>query len=153
MPLKKILIFLPGGGGGAERMSVLIGKILPKESFYVKYVVVGRLRTVYSVIPAGYEVECIPVHNIYCFSTLRIWWKIFREKPDIVFASQAAYNPRVIIASRLAKCKVVIRSSGMIAESSCWEPGAEPRWPWNVSTGAWGGEWWLGQYHRQWALS
>lgn len=111
---KKILIFTPGGAGGAERMSALIGKLLPKDKFEVKYVVVGRLRNIYNILPDGYEVDCIPVRNIYAFSTLRIWWKIIREKPDVVFASQVAYNPRVIIASKLAGRKVVIRSSGMI---------------------------------------
>ena len=111
---KKILIFTPGGAGGAERMSVLIGKLLPKDKFEVKYVVVGRLRNIYNILPDGYEVDCIPVRNIYAFSTLRIWWKIKKEKPDVVFASQVAYNPRVIIAAKLAGRKVVIRSSGMI---------------------------------------
>ena len=111
---KKILIFTPGGVGGAERMSVLIGKLLPKDRFEVKYVVIGRLRNIYNILPEGYEVDCIPVMNQYAFSTLRIWWKIMREKPDAVFASQVAYNPRVIIASKLAGRKVVIRSSGMV---------------------------------------
>lgn len=111
---KKILIFTPGGAGGAERMSALIGKLLPKDKFEVKYVVVGRLRNIYNILPDGYEVDCIPVRNIYAFSTLRIWWKIKKEKPDVVFASQVAYNPRVIIAAKLAGRKVVIRSSGMI---------------------------------------
>lgn len=115
---KKILIFTPGGVGGAERMSVLIGKLLPKEQFEVKYVVVGRLRNIYNILPDGYAVDCIPVRNIYMFSTLRIWWKIMREKPDVVFVSQAAYNPRVIIASRLAGKKVVVRSSGMVKRYS-----------------------------------
>lgn len=113
---KKVLIFLPGGVGGAERMSVLIGKLLPKERFYVKFVVVGRLRDIYNILPKDYDVDCIPVRNIYAFSTLRIWWKIIREKPDLVFASQVAYNPRVIIAARLARRKVVIRSSGMLSD-------------------------------------
>lgn len=115
---KKILIFTPGGVGGAERMSVLIGKLLPKDRFDVKYVVVGRLRNIYNILPNGYEVDCIPVRNIYAFSTLRIWWKILREKPDVVFTSQAAYNPRVIIASRLVGRKVVVRSSGMVKRYS-----------------------------------
>lgn len=111
---KKILIFTPGGVGGAERMSVLIGKLLPKERFEVKYVVVGRLRNIYNILPEGYAVDCIPVRNIHEFSTLRIWWKIMRENPDVVFASQVAYNPRVIKAARWARKKVVVRSSGMI---------------------------------------
>lgn len=111
---KKILIFTPGGAGGAERMSALIGKLLPKDQFDVKFVVLGRLRNVYNILPEGYEVDCIPVRNIYAFSTLRIWWKIIKEKPDVVFASQVAYNPRVIIAAKLAGRKVVIRSSGTL---------------------------------------
>ena len=111
---KKILIFTPGGVGGAERMSVLIGKILPQERYDVKYVVVGRLRNIYNILPKDYDVDCIPVRNIYEFSTLRIWWKIIKEKPDLVFSSQVAYNPRVIIAARLAGRKVVVRSSGML---------------------------------------
>lgn len=115
---KKILIFTPGGVGGAERMSVLIGKLLPKDQFEVKFVIVGRLRNIYNILPDGYAVDCIPVFNIYAFSTLRIWWKIIREKPDVVFSSQVAYNPRVIIASKLAGRKVIVRSSGMIGDYS-----------------------------------
>jgi len=114
----KILIFTPGGMGGAERMSVLIGKILPRERYDVKYVVVGRLRNIYNILPEGYAVDCIPVFNKYAFSTLRIWWKIMREKPDVVFTSQSAYNPRVIIAARLAGRKIIVRSSGMVKRYS-----------------------------------
>lgn len=113
---KKILIFTPGNVGGAERMSVLIGKLLPTDKFEVKYVVIGRLRNIYNILPEGYEVDCIPVLNKYAFSTLRIWWKIKKEKPDVVFSSQVAYNPRVIIAAKLAGCKVVVRSSGMVSD-------------------------------------
>lgn len=115
---KKILIFTPGGVGGAERMSVLIGKFLPRERYDVKYIVVGRLRNIYNILPEGYAVDCIPVRNIYEFSTLRIWWKILREKPDVVFTSQSAYNPRVIIAARMAGRKIVVRSSGMVKRYS-----------------------------------
>lgn len=113
---KKILIFTPGGVGGAERMSVLIGKLLPRERYDVKFIVVGRLRNIYNILPEGYAVECIPVLNKYAFSTLRIWRKILREKPDVVFSSQVAYNPRVIIAAKLAGYKVVVRSSGMVGD-------------------------------------
>ena len=113
---KKILIFLPGNVGGAERMSVLIGKLLPKDCFHVKYVVLGRRREVFDILPKDYVTDTIPVHNIYCFSTLRIWWKIMREKPDLVFTSQVAYNPRVIIAAKLAGRKIVVRSSGMLSD-------------------------------------
>lgn len=127
---KKILIFTPGGAGGAERMSALIGKLLPKDQFEVKFVVLGRLRNVYNILPEGYDVDCIPVRNIYAFSTLRIWWKIMREKPDVVFVSQVSYNPRVIIASKLAGRKVVVRSSGMIGRyKKNWRP-VKATYPW-----------------------
>ena len=95
-------------------MSVLIGKLLPKDRFEVKYVILGRLRNICNIMPNDIESDCIPVRNIYEFSTLRIWWKILKEKPDMVFTSQAAYNPRVIVASRFAGRKVVVRSSGMV---------------------------------------
>lgn len=113
---KKVLVFSPGNVGGAERMSVLIGKLLPKDKFEVKYVVIGRLRKIYNILPEGYDMDCIPVLNKYAFSTLRIWWKIIREKPDVVFASQVAYNPRLIIAAKLAGRRVVVRSSGMVSD-------------------------------------
>lgn len=113
---KKVLIFLPGGVGGAERMSVLIGKLLPKERYHVKFVILGKLQAISNVIPKDYDVDCIPVRNIYAFSTLRIWWKIMREKPDLIFASQVAYNSRVIIAAKLAGRPVIIRSSGMVGK-------------------------------------
>lgn len=113
---KRVLIFTPGGVGGAERMSVLFGKMLPRDRYNVKFVVVGRLKTIYNLFPRDYEVDCIPVRNIYCFSTFRIWLKITQEKPDIVFVSQESYNGRVIIASKLAGCKVIVRSSSMIGK-------------------------------------
>lgn len=111
---RKVLIFTPGGAGGAERMSIFFGRNLPKELFDVKYVIIGRLRKIYNLIPDDYPVDCVSVRNKYAFSTLRIWWKIIKEKPDVVFTSQEAYNPRVIIASKLACKKVVVRSSNMI---------------------------------------
>lgn len=127
---KRILIFTPGGAGGAERMSALIGKLLPKDKFEVKYVVIGRLRNIYNILPEGYEVDCIPVSSKYAFSTMRIWWKIMREKPEVVFASQVAYNPRVIIAAKLAGRKVVIRSSGMVGRyKKKWRP-VKATYPW-----------------------
>ena len=39
---KKALFFLPGGVGGAERMTITIVSMLPKEEYEVKFVVVGR---------------------------------------------------------------------------------------------------------------
>lgn len=38
---KKVLFFLPGGVGGAERMTLAIGSILPRNEYEVKFVIVG----------------------------------------------------------------------------------------------------------------
>ena len=113
---KKILIFVPGGVGGAERMTLTIGSMLPRDEYEVNFVVIGKQRNIYNIMPKGYNVDCIPVLNRFTFSTLRIWWKIIREKPDIVFTSQVAYNPRVIIAAKLAGRKIIVRSSGMLSD-------------------------------------
>ena len=69
-------------------MTVTIAKMLPKERFEVKFVIVHRsLGTIVKFIPEGYEIIHIPVHNIYCAATLRIMRVIRREKPDVVFGS------------------------------------------------------------------
>lgn len=112
---KKILFFLPGGAGGAERMTLTVAKLLPPERYSVKLIVIGRLRQIIDFIPADIPYDFVPVRNIYCFATYRIYRKILEEKPDYVYCSQAAYNPRVIIASMMAKTPVVMRSSGMVS--------------------------------------
>lgn len=110
---KKILFFLPGGAGGAERMTITVAKLLPRKTFDVKFVVLGRQKDIYNFIPKDFTVDCIPVHNKYCLSTIRIMLKIISEKPELVFCSQASYNPRVIIAAKMLRMPVIVRSSGM----------------------------------------
>lgn len=114
MSKKKVLFFTPGGVGGAERMTITVAKLLPQERYEVKFVVIGTLNKIYDFIPKEYSCDCIPVHNKYCLSTYRIYRKIKKEKADLVYTSQAAYNPRVIIAACMAKVPVICRSSGMV---------------------------------------
>jgi len=118
---KKILIFTPGGLGGAERMCITIGQLLDKEEFNVQYVIWGRGKAIFDIIPEGANVDTIPFLNVYCFSTFRVWWKIIKSKPDIVFSSLSFFNPRVIIAAKLARRKVIIRSSGMVGDYGWWK--------------------------------
>lgn len=109
---KKILFFLPSGTGGAERMTITIAKMLPLDSFDVKFVIVHRsLGTIINFIPKGYEIMQIPIHNIYCAGTLRLCKMIWKEKPDIVFGSLLYLNARLIIAAKLCGCKVVVRNN------------------------------------------
>lgn len=119
--MKKILIFTHGGLGGAERMCITIGQLLDKKKYDVQYVIWGRRKEVFDIIPEGSNVDTIPFLNVYCFSTIRVWWKIVKSKPDIVFSSLSAFNPRVIIAAKLARRKTIIRSSGMVGDYGWWK--------------------------------
>lgn len=110
---KKILFFLPGSTGGAERMTITIAKMLPLDQYDVKFVVIGKLRSIYNFIPEGYAVDCIPIRNRYCFATLRIALKILCERADLAFCSHVIFNHRVILAAKLTRTSVIVRSSGM----------------------------------------
>ena len=73
MKKRKVLFFLPSNTGGAERMTITLAKMLPRDEFEVKFVIVHRsLGTIVNFIPPEYEVIHIPVHNIWCAATLRI---------------------------------------------------------------------------------
>ena len=111
---KRILIFTPGAVGGAERMAVTIGRMLPRESYDVEFVICGTLKSIENILPEGYKVDRIAFHNKYCFATLRIWWKIVTSRADIVFSSLAFINYRVILAAKFSNAKIIIRSSNMI---------------------------------------
>lgn len=115
---KKILFITPGGVGGAERITITYAKLLPSEEFDVQFVILGKERKILEFIPKQYPVEYVPFRNIFCLATLRIYLKLLKMKPNLVFSSVATYNPRVIIASRLANVKVIVRSSGMIGTYS-----------------------------------
>ena len=109
---KKILFFLPSSTGGAERMTITIAKMLNRELYDVKFVIVQRtLGSIMGFIPKGYEIIHIPVHNIWCFSTLRMYRIIKKEKAQIVFSSICYLNPRTIVAAKMASVKVIIRDS------------------------------------------
>lgn len=109
---KKVLFFLPSSVGGAERMTITMAKMLPSDTFEVKFVVVHRnLGAILNFIPDTYEVIHIPVYNIYCFSTFRIFNVIRKEKPYAVFSSLLYLNARVIIAAKLFGCRVVVRNN------------------------------------------
>lgn len=114
IPKKKVLFFTPGSVGGAERMAITIGRMLPTDCYDVEYVIAGTLKNIENILPEGYKVDRIPFHNIYCFATLRIWWKIVTSRADIVFSSLTFINYRVILAAKFTRAKIIIRSSNMI---------------------------------------
>lgn len=109
---KKILFFLPSSTGGAERMTVTIAKMLDLEQYEVKFVIVHpTLGTIIDFIPKIYEIIHIPIHNIWCATTIRMMTVIMEEKPDIVFCSLLYLNARLIVAAKLCGVKVIVRNN------------------------------------------
>lgn len=109
---KKVLFFLPPSVGGAERMTVLIAKMLPQDEFEVKFVIVGRsLGDIVKFIPEGYPVRLLRINKIWHGGTMLLWKVVREEKPAIVFSSLLYLNARLIIVSRLCRNKVIIRNN------------------------------------------
>jgi len=108
----KVLFFLPSATGGAERVTVTIAKMLPRNEYEVKFVIVHKsLGTIVQFIPEGYEVIHIPIANIYCFTTLKMIRVIREEKPDFVFSSLIYLNSRVIAAAKVCGVKSIVRNN------------------------------------------
>ena len=109
---KKVLFFLPPAVGGAERMTVIIAKMLPRDEFDVKFVVVGRsIGDIAKFIPSYYPVILLRMKSIWCGGTLRIWNIVREEKPDIIFSSLFYLNVRLILVSKLCNAKVIVRNN------------------------------------------
>ncbi|MBR6142467.1 MAG: glycosyltransferase [Bacteroidaceae bacterium] len=109
---KKVLFFLPGTVGGAERITVTIAKMLPQDEFEVKFVVVGRgLGDIVKFIPSDYPIIHLSIKSIWLGGTYRIWSIIRKEKPNIVFSSLLYLNTRLIIASKFCRTKVIVRNN------------------------------------------
>lgn len=116
--MKKVLVFLPGGVGGAERMSVNIARFLPVEQYLVKFVIVGKNDNIRAILPSGYEVIHLAIHNIWCFPIIRFLRLINREKADFVFSSVMYINIRLLIAAKFSGVKAIIRNDNYLAVSS-----------------------------------
>lgn len=109
---KKVLFFLPPTVGGAERMTVIIAKMLPKKEFDVKFVVVGKiLGDIVRFIPESCPVRLLRIKKIWNGGTVRLWNVVREEKPDIVFSSLLYLNVRLILISRLCGAKVIVRNN------------------------------------------
>ena len=109
---KKVLFFLPPTVGGAERMTVTIAKMLPREEFDVMFIVVGKtLGDIVKFIPDYYETHLLRIRGLWDFCTLRIANLLRKEKPHAVFASLMYLNARVIWASKLFGVKTIVRNN------------------------------------------
>ena len=115
---KKVLFFLYGDVGGAQRMTVNIGRLLPQDQYNVIFVVCCPKDDICKFITSDYEVIRIPWHNIYCFARLRMARVILREKPDFVFSSQMSLNIRLLQITSLLGVKCIVRNDNMLRHVS-----------------------------------
>lgn len=111
MKKKKILMFLQPEVGGAERVTVTIGKKLSEEKFDVSFCSVGNgNNTIAHFIPERYSRDWIKTDD-----ALKILWgickKIKRDDPDIVFSSVININTKLLLLKPLFPKKTfIIRS-------------------------------------------
>lgn len=112
---KKILFFLFGGVGGAERMTLTYGKMLPRSKFDVKFVVCGTEKRIIKFIPDTYATLFIKWHNIHIFPRIRIARILLKEKPDFVFASTMQLNILLLQVAKYLKIKCIVRNDNMLS--------------------------------------
>ena len=112
---KRVLFFLFGGVGGAERMTLNFGKLLPKDKFDVVFVVCGRICDILEFAPHGYIIDYIKWHNSYVFPHIRIAAKIIKYKPDFVFSSTMQLNVLLLPVSKQLKVPCIIRNDNMLS--------------------------------------
>lgn len=95
---KSVYMFLQYGVGGAERMTLLIGKLLDRDKFDVNFVLIKKqdyVTPIEDFIPAGYPVEVMD--GTKTNRIIRGMIKILRAaKPDIVFSSVLFINNKLL---------------------------------------------------------
>lgn len=109
---KKVLFFLNSNTGGAERVTVTIGKMLPTHQYEVVYVLVGETAgTMADFIPNSYRVEHIVFRNIWLGTTRKFYKIIKEEQPYAIFCSTMTYSVRLLRAARkVGGVKAIIRN-------------------------------------------
>lgn len=109
---KKVLFFLNSSTGGAERVTVTIGKMLPTDKYEVVFVLIGKSKgTMAEFIPKQYRVEYIVFRNIW-LGVKRKFYKLMKEeRPYAVFSSNMPFSVRILSASRrIGGIKAIIRN-------------------------------------------
>lgn len=107
----KVLFFVQDGVGGAERMSVLIGKSLNLEKYDVCFCLVERSSnsSIVDFIPHGMRILRIPNKNPF-YLMYEMVTTIIKEKPYAVFSSVINLSNKFLPFRWLfPKVKVIIR--------------------------------------------
>ena len=108
---KKVLIFVQSEVGGAERVSVTIGKNLDSEKFNVCFYAVGPWDCkIADFIPS--EIFCGHLKQKNPFKLIRELYRCIRkESPDIIFSSTMYISTKLLLLKPLfSKVNFVVRS-------------------------------------------
>lgn len=115
--MKKVLFFLQSGVGGAERVTVTIGKNLDREKFDVSFCLVGDAKGILNIenfISKEYALLRIP--KCRGFRLIHALKKIIaREKPDVIFSSITFVNTKLLaLAPFFPKIKFIVRNNNYL---------------------------------------
>lgn len=112
---KKLLMFLQSGVGGAERVTVTIGKNLNADKYDVCFCSVGKGdNLIAKFIPDGYEVRHIRFSNPI-LQVFLLFITIIRVRPNVVFSSVFNINTKLLLLRFLFPMKkFVIRSDNNV---------------------------------------
>jgi len=112
MKKKKVLFFTQESVGGAERITVLIAKMLDLEKYDVKFVCVPYSEVSNSILdflPPEYGAISIGMVRPFV-KMLRMFKVLWRERPDIVFTSVLHLTNKVLPFRFLFPCtKFIVR--------------------------------------------
>lgn len=118
--MKKIVVVVPNGGGGAEKISIIYAKIFKKHGYDVKIVLIdkkGGSGKIVQYLPSN-----IPVTKIQCRHGYGAIWSLYKvikaEKPDYAFSSLT------VLAVGLILCSMWMPTVRVITRQ-CFTPGKE----------------------------
>lgn len=113
MKKNKVLFFISGLSGGAERMSITISKMLDPKVFDIKFVICWFERgQIESFIPTNCTVEFIKTKKRGDLLIGKLYKILKKEEPSHVFCSLIHLNIRLIIAAKLVGgIKIIVRNN------------------------------------------
>ena len=115
---KKIVFFIKCNCGGAERVTINIAEMLPKEKFDIVFVVVGKNKDTEQFIPSSYKVYHIRQREYRLLGIGRILYYLHKEKADIAFSSMIYINVRIILAAKILGIKAIVRNNNSVFEQT-----------------------------------
>ena len=118
MQKKVVVFFLQANVGGAERVTVTIGKMLDKSIYDVKFCVTSKKKSavqdITEFIPSEYQIIRIVEKNSIGL-TFKLFKIINKYKPSVVFSSVTYLNTKLLAwAWYFRKTKFVVRNNNYL---------------------------------------